>query len=263
MSSNDCDCGNKQTNDTNLVAQQQVILQQADNTCTRTFNETVTEAAELIITPNIVSGPTSTRCMGEPRIVRNFPEVVQTCGFTVEQDICAQFEVIFGAHAEVGRTGLICGTPEVGECQAPPPVKCCLGVGETNQGNTEVTTVATLHGNPLENFRTSFSIKICSPNCKLEGSHFNFEVRATRGPSVHFNLNHTEFTEMFCDGDHLLLTAVDSLHVGNTRMEDITFNIEITPTSFSVNAMDGTNTIFTSVSTTTGEDVIPTSPCVE
>ncbi|AOV06551.1 hypothetical protein [Sporosarcina ureilytica] len=263
MSNNDCGCGNSSTNETSPVVQnQRVVIQQVETPCTRTFHETVTEAAELIITPNIISGPTSTRCVGEPRIVTTFPTVQPDCRFTVEQDVCAQFEVTFGAHAEVGDTGVICGEPGTGPCPPPPSNTCCLAVAETNQGNTDVTTTATLNGNPLEAAVASpFSIKICSPNCELEGSHFNLEVHSTTSPDVHFEINHQEITEMSCNGLTLNLTAVSDLHIGSGTLNNVTFNITINPTSFSVVASLGGNTIFTSTSTTDSPDVIDIAPC--
>ncbi|WP_100332180.1 hypothetical protein [Bacillus xiapuensis] len=88
-----------------------------ENGCTRTFNETVTEVAELIIAPVVTPGETKTTCIGNPRFLDRLPSIKEKCSFIVAQDLCAQFDVTFDAVPSTGQTGVICGRPGMGECR--------------------------------------------------------------------------------------------------------------------------------------------------
>ncbi|MDF2558032.1 MAG: hypothetical protein K0R71_1860 [Bacillales bacterium] len=115
----DCGCGENR----NILPFLSIQQVEEPMQCTRTVHETVTAAAELIITPDISVTNIITSCKGDPIIRATFPEnTEQECKFTVEQQVCAQFDVTFGVNADKGRTGLICGTPSTGPCN--PPFTC-------------------------------------------------------------------------------------------------------------------------------------------
>jgi len=121
MANGDCvNCGNNTSSTSQVIG-----LQVADSVqCSQIVNETVTAAAELIITPDITVTNIKTSCQGDPIIRDTFPEgTKQECKFTVLQKICAQFDVNFGVNADKGNTGLICGTPTTGPCTPPSTCK--------------------------------------------------------------------------------------------------------------------------------------------
>jgi hypothetical protein len=97
-------------NNGNPVVQQQVA-------CTRTINQTITEAAEILVTPVITPQPAEAICTGPLVFLDEFPaDVEQECSIVVAQEVCVQFNVDFAAEVEAGQTGAIFGEPAEGEC---------------------------------------------------------------------------------------------------------------------------------------------------
>lgn len=96
-----------------------VVQQQEEIACTRTINQTITEIAEILITPVITPQQAETTCIGPLTFLDEFPaDVDQECNVVVAQEVCVQFDVEFGADVETGQTGAICGEPAEGECPA-------------------------------------------------------------------------------------------------------------------------------------------------
>ncbi|WP_409252889.1 hypothetical protein V1502_02860 [Bacillus sp. SCS-153A] len=113
-----------------------VIQQQEQVACTRTINQTITEIAEILITPVITPQPAETTCTGPLTFLDEFPDNVdQECDVVVAQEVCVQFDVEFGADVQTGQTGAICGTPDEGECAEVEP-GCVFSAGFFSNNET-------------------------------------------------------------------------------------------------------------------------------
>lgn len=123
------------------------VLQEEDSV--RIFHETVRGVAELIITPNIIPGPGSSTCIGDPFFLPEFPETEPDCKFIVGQDICVEFSVSFGAIPSTGQTGIIRVTPEMGSSDEQPPSGCTHTIGFYQNHPTETTDLINLAGGEI------------------------------------------------------------------------------------------------------------------
>lgn len=91
----------------NCIDEQEVVIQEVE-VCSRRFATTVTEVAELVLNPIVRTTDTVTRCIGPLEVLEEFPDVTRNCRFVVAQDVRVRFNLEFGANPTVGRTGVIC-----------------------------------------------------------------------------------------------------------------------------------------------------------
>lgn len=105
--------------------------------CPTVVNETVCVQARVTITPDVETGEIRSFCVGNPMIGNcpGTPSTTGDCSFTVSQRICVQVPLTFSADATAEPTGIVCGIPDVGECQ---PAGCTLTIGFF-RNNPEVT----------------------------------------------------------------------------------------------------------------------------
>lgn len=124
--SNPCDCKNEVT-----------LLQDVLAQCPAVVNETVCVQALVTITPDVQTGEIRSFCVGNPMIGNcpGTPSTTGDCSFTVSQRICVQVPLTFSAGAVAEPTGIVCGMPDVGECQ---PTDCTYTIG-FYRNNPELT----------------------------------------------------------------------------------------------------------------------------
>lgn len=89
-------------------------------TCPATVNQTVCVQADVTVTPDVDVGDVESFCVGDPTIGGCSGDLspTGTCTFTVSQSICVQIPITFKASAVAVPSGIVCGTPAVGECGA-------------------------------------------------------------------------------------------------------------------------------------------------
>ncbi|MHC1723950.1 MAG: hypothetical protein AB9836_12190 [Aminipila sp.] len=93
------------------------VLQQEPGVCESIVHETVCVQGTVTITPSVVSGTSTSFCVGNPIIGSCPGELQRTCEFTVSQNICVQIPLTFSATASAVENGLVCSTPDIGECE--------------------------------------------------------------------------------------------------------------------------------------------------
>lgn len=95
-----------------------VTTLQNEEGCLTTVHETVCVQGTVTITPSVVSGTSTSFCVGNP-IIGNCPgELRRFCQFTVSQNICVQIPLTFSATATAVENGIVCGTPDIDGCPA-------------------------------------------------------------------------------------------------------------------------------------------------
>ncbi|NMA94808.1 MAG: hypothetical protein GX974_02060 [Clostridiales bacterium] len=88
--------------------------------CPTLVHQRVSVQGTVTITPDIISGPSKTFCIGEP-IIGGCPEdLAPSCSFTVAQNICVQIPLFFSATASTVSNGLACDPAMVGPCNGVP-----------------------------------------------------------------------------------------------------------------------------------------------
>nr|WP_315020014.1 hypothetical protein [uncultured Aminipila sp.] len=92
-------------------------LQNQDAVCESIVHETVCVQGNVTITPSIVSGPSTSFCVGNPIIGSCPGELRRNCVFTVSQNICVQIPLTFSATATAASNGIVCGIPDIGPCE--------------------------------------------------------------------------------------------------------------------------------------------------
>lgn len=95
-----------------------LAAEKASAGCPATVNETVCVQADVTITPGVSVTGVETYCVGDPVIGACPGTVEESCSFTVSQNICVQIPLTFSADAVAAPSGIVCGTPGVGECTA-------------------------------------------------------------------------------------------------------------------------------------------------
>ena len=116
-----------------------IITPQQNNElgCQTTVHETVCVQGTVTITGNVTTGDSQSFCVGNP-IFDNCPgELMESCVFTVSQNICMQIPLTFSATATTVSDGLVCGTPEAGLC--PGVVEGCTYTIGFFRNNSEFT----------------------------------------------------------------------------------------------------------------------------
>lgn len=101
------------TNTNNVV---QNPLQEEPTHCPTIVREDVCVQGTVTITPNIEVGESVSFCRGNPIIGSCPGTLMRNCTFTVSQNICVQIPLAFSATAAATPNGLVCGTPQTGEC---------------------------------------------------------------------------------------------------------------------------------------------------
>ncbi|MDP4152776.1 MAG: hypothetical protein Q8865_04940 [Bacillota bacterium] len=107
-------CGCKDT--TEAVAAAAVVAAATPALCPATVHETVCVQADVTIVPNVVVGEVSSTCVNGPIIGQCSGELVDSCTFSVSQQICVQVPLTFSATATATPKGLVCGVPATGNC---------------------------------------------------------------------------------------------------------------------------------------------------
>lgn len=114
-----------------------VPLQDEEQGCQTTVHETVCVQGTVTITPRVESNGSTSFCVGNPIIGSCPGRLVDTCEFTVSQNICVQIPLEFFATAEAVENGIVCGTPLTGPC--PGPTATCTYTIGFFRNHSEVT----------------------------------------------------------------------------------------------------------------------------
>lgn len=108
-----------------------IALGQEKLGCPTLVHQTVCVQGTVTITPNIDIGLSKSLCIGNPVIGGCPGKLVETCSFTVGQNICVEIPLRFAATATAVSDGLICDTPRIGPCpdEPEPPTGCTYTIG--------------------------------------------------------------------------------------------------------------------------------------
>lgn len=231
-----------------------VIIQQEEERCLRTFHENVCVQANVVITPVVVPGPTTSFCLGDPQIGPCEGTLRRNCTFSVSQRICVQVPITFGADAVATPGGIVCGTPLVGPC-SPTTFNCCEFIMAT-QGTTA-------DGTPLP----SLSIQLCGPanQCSPQGNHISVQFPAD-GPN--FEINLTEMLTMQCNFPErglITVTAQADFNTGAGNSELANFTFIFNPANSTVRIIatsvaNGTTLLDTTITLTGNVQFVPCTP---
>lgn len=102
--------------DCNKMISKTVTTLQNEDVCETTVHENVCVQATVTITPNVISGPSTSFCLENPIIGSCEGTLRRNCVFTVSQRICVQIPLTFSATAEAVANGIVCGEPDIGGC---------------------------------------------------------------------------------------------------------------------------------------------------
>lgn len=111
-------------------------LQNEDNVCESVVHETVCVQGNVTITPSVVSGPSTSFCVGNPIIGSCPGELRRNCVFTVSQNICVQIPLTFSATASATANGVVCGVPDIGPCEGTTACTHTIGFFRNNSDFT-------------------------------------------------------------------------------------------------------------------------------
>lgn len=126
---------------TNVVT----VLQNEEGTCETLIHEDVCVQATVTITPEVIVGPSTSFCLGNPTI-GGCPGILrENCVFAVSQNICVQIPLTFGATAAAVANGIVCGNTDIGGCQAVGGCTHTRGF----YANNETVTAALLAEGPI------------------------------------------------------------------------------------------------------------------
>src|SRR5690554_4331924 len=92
------------------------MLQVQPTTCDTIVHETVCVQGTVTITPSVVSGESTSFCLGNPVIGSCIGDLEETCEFTVSQNICVQIPLFFSATASAVEDGAVCLGSDIGPC---------------------------------------------------------------------------------------------------------------------------------------------------
>ncbi|MGI5852184.1 MAG: hypothetical protein ACOX77_08770 [Caldicoprobacterales bacterium] len=116
--------------------------------CETIVHETVCVQGTVTITPDLMSGPSRSFCVGPPIIGECPGELARTCTFTVSQNICVQIPLRFSATASAVSNGVVCGTPEVGPCP-DGDIGCTFSIGFFRDNSEFTNSLITLAGGSI------------------------------------------------------------------------------------------------------------------
>jgi hypothetical protein len=181
---NSC-CGNSDSNQESSSSVNPSTTQQVDETakCETVVNETVCIQADVTITPDVKAGPVQSFCVDNPMIgaCPGMKSPTGTCTFQVSQKICVQIPITFAATATAVPGGIVCGTPDIGECPSPG---CTLTIGffKNHPEVTNALIAATPSGSivlGIDNMGTSFTVTTANANDVL-----SFNTPSPPAPSL-------------------------------------------------------------------------------
>jgi hypothetical protein len=132
------DCNKLNVND-------MTTLQDEEGACQRFVHETVCVQGTVMITPSLVSGTSTSYCIGNPIIGICEGELKRRCVFTVSQNICVEIPLTFSATAEATPNGLVCGDVGIGICQGTGGCTHTRGFF----ANNETVVAALLEAGPI------------------------------------------------------------------------------------------------------------------
>lgn len=95
--------------------------------CPTTVHDTVCVDAEVTIVPKVTVTQIHSYCVGNPEIGACPGISSEFCTFNVRQAICVQLSLNFEADADAIPTGIVCGIPNVGTCNAS--TSCTFTIG--------------------------------------------------------------------------------------------------------------------------------------
>ena len=90
------------------------ILQQP--TCQTIVHEKVCVQGTVTITPSVVSGESTSFCIGNPVIGSCAGELTESYQFTVSQNVCVQFPLTFSANVSAIGDGVVSRGTDIGPC---------------------------------------------------------------------------------------------------------------------------------------------------
>lgn len=155
------------------------ILQQQQPTCVATVHENVCVQGTVTITPSVVSGESTSFCMGNPLIGSCEGELSESCVFTVSQNICVQIPLTFSATASAVEDGIVCGDPDIGPCTGTAGCTQTIGFFRDNPLTNDLiaqaggSIVLGINGNGL-----SFTVTAANANAVL-----NFNTPSPPAPA--------------------------------------------------------------------------------
>lgn len=97
------------------------------DSCPTYVHEEVCVQGTVNIIPKITVGAVQSYCVGDPIIGGCDGGIQESCSFVVGRKICMQIPLEFSAEAAVTPDGIMCGTPEVGQCTQD--VACTYSMG--------------------------------------------------------------------------------------------------------------------------------------
>jgi hypothetical protein len=93
------------------------------------------------------------------------PSPTGTCTFSVSQKICVQIPIKFAATATAVPGGIVCGTPDIGECPSPG---CTLTIGAFKNNPDLTNALITAAGGSIvlgiDNTGASFTVTTVNAN---------------------------------------------------------------------------------------------------
>lgn len=157
-------CGNANTNNAVLN-----LLQEEPTVCPTIVHENVCVQGTVTITPNIQIGESMSFCLGNPMIGSCPGTLARNCTFTVSQNICVQIPLTFSATATAAPNGLVCGTPETGECVGT--TACTHTIGFFRNHPDVTNALITAAGGSIilgsDNTGASFTVTTANANAVL------------------------------------------------------------------------------------------------
>lgn len=156
------DCNKNAVTDLNAVT----ALVSEDAECQSVVHETVCVQGTVTITPSLVSGTSTSFCVGNPMIGSCPGDLQESCSFTVSQNICVQIPLTFSATASAVENGVVCGEPEIGACLGT--TVCTHSVGFYRNNPTFTNTIITNAGGSIilgiNNLGLSFTVTTANAN---------------------------------------------------------------------------------------------------
>lgn len=156
---NPCGCGDSENLSTALVIEPIPPTQ-----CPATVHETVCIQAEVTITPHVEIGDVKSFCVSGPMIGKKCDGTpMRNCIIDVSQKICVQIPITFSATAEAVPKGIVCGTPEAGECTGHAGCTHTQGFFKTHPDVTDVL-IGDFIDLGEDSIGTSFRVTILNKN---------------------------------------------------------------------------------------------------
>lgn len=123
------------------------IVRQDVDVCPTIVHENVCVQGTVTITPSVVSGESTSVCLGRPVIGSCVGRLEPSCSFTVSQSICVEIPLEFSATATAVPNGMVCGTPAAGGC--PSGTACTHTIGFYRNHPDETNALITAAGGSI------------------------------------------------------------------------------------------------------------------